>query len=46
MNSLNSKKSTLTEIETYYLNNVPSSYSDIIKKGEDILMNYCKNEIN
>ena len=46
MNSLNSKKSALTEIAMYYLNNTPDSYSDTIIKVKDILMNYYKNENN
>ena len=33
-NSLGSKKSGLTEIATYYLNNTPDSYSDIIIKAK------------
>ena len=44
--SLYSKKSALTEIATYYLNNTQNSYSDIIIKIEDILTNYYKNESN
>ena len=45
-NSLGSKKSGLTEIATYYLNNTPDSYSDIIIKAKDILMNYYKYDNN
>lgn len=49
MSSLDSKKSVLTIIASYYMNNIPdspNSYSDLIFKIQDILMNYYKNENN
>ena len=41
---LNSPKSKLTEISTYFLNNTPSSFIGIINEAQDILMNYYKKE--
>ena len=42
--SLNSKKSKLTEISTYYLNNTPNSFIGTIQESEKILNNYFKLE--
>ena len=42
--SLNSKKSKLTEIATYYLNNTPISFIGTIQETENILNNYYKLE--
>ena len=44
--ALNSGKSKLTEISTYYLNNTNSSYLSNIEIAERILMNYYKDEYN
>ena len=44
--SLNSSKSKLTEISTYFTNNTPSSFLGTIEEAEQILMNYYKNEKN
>ncbi len=44
--SLNSTKSKLTEISTYFVNNTPSSFIETIKETEEILMNYYKTEKN
>lgn len=44
--SLSSSKSKLTEISTYYLNNTPTSYISVIRKAQDILSNYYKDEYN
>ena len=44
--SLNSTKSKLTEISTYFVNNTPSSFIETIKEAEEILMNYYKSEKN
>ena len=43
-NSLRSKKSLLTEISTYYLNNTPNSFNTVVKKAKDILLNYYNDE--
>ena len=42
--SLNSSKSKLTEISTYFLDNTPSSFLGTINEASEILMNYYKNE--
>ena len=42
--TLNSKKNKLTEISTYYSERSQTSYINIIKDAEDILMNYYKKE--
>ena len=44
--ALNSGKSKLTEISTYYLNNTNNSYLSNIEAAEKILMNYYKDEYN
>ena len=44
--ALNSEKSKLTEISTYYLNNTNNSYLSNIETAEKILMNYYKDEYN
>lgn len=43
-NSLKSTKSKLTEISTYYLNNTPNSFNDVVAITQDLLLNYYKNE--
>ena len=43
-NSLRSKKSLLTEISTYYLNNTPNSFNTVVKTAQDILLNYYNDE--
>jgi hypothetical protein len=40
--SLNSNKSKLAEISTYYLNNTPNSFIGTIQESENILNNYYK----
>ena len=42
--TLNSKKNKLTEISTYYSEHSQTSYINIIKDAENILMNYYKKE--
>ena len=42
--SLNSQKSKLTEIASYYLKNTTSSYIEIVKESDNILNNYYKIE--
>ena len=44
--SLSSSKSKITEISTYYLNHTSTSYTTTIKKAENILSNYYKDEYN
>ena len=44
--ALNSPKSILTELSTYYLNHTTRSYSDTINQAKDILTNYYINEYN
>ena len=44
--SLSSSKSKLTEISTYYLNHTSTSYVTTIKKAQNILSNYYKDEFN
>ena len=44
--SLNSSKSQLTEISTYYLNHTPTSYISTIEKAKNIIFNYYKDEYN
>ena len=39
---LKSSKSELTEISTYYLNNTPNSFYDIIEESQALLLNYYK----
>ena len=43
---LNSKKSKLTEISTYYLNNTSNSFIGTIEESESILNNYYKYEFD
>ena len=44
--SLNSNKSKLAEISTYYLNNTPNLFIGTIQESENILNNYYKLEYN
>ena len=44
--SLSSSKSKIAEISTYYLNHTSTSYTTTIKKAENILSNYYKDEYN
>ena len=44
--SLKSSRSILTEISTYYLNNTPNSFYDIIKESQSLLSNYYIDEEN
>ena len=44
--SLDSPKSKLTEISTYYLKNTPKSYTNTIEEAKNLLLNYYKEEKN